>query len=112
MLCSVETAEGLSLWRVHLSEVGGGHLVACNLLISAPQERLQSLKQSIEFMADLENTKNEEGEPEKEGIPTLEQSKDSQVAMDTSETGQSPRRILRDTPRCWRILLFLVQYEY
>ncbi|XP_048828012.1 bromodomain-containing protein 7 isoform X1 [Brienomyrus brachyistius] len=63
------------------------------------EERLQSLKQSIEFMADLENTKNEEGEAEKEGTSTLDQSKDSQVAMDTSETTQSPRRILRDTPR-------------
>nr|XP_023675801.1 bromodomain-containing protein 7 isoform X3 [Paramormyrops kingsleyae] len=63
------------------------------------EERLQSLKQSIEFMADLENTKNEEGEPEKEGTPTLDRSKDSHVAMDTSETAQSPRRILRDAPR-------------
>ncbi|KAL4658754.1 bromodomain-containing protein 7 [Arapaima gigas] len=63
------------------------------------QERLQSLKQSIEFMADLENKNTEDGEPEKEGACSLDLSKDSQVAMATPETPQSPRRISKDTPR-------------
>ncbi|XP_036391207.1 bromodomain-containing protein 7 [Megalops cyprinoides] len=62
-------------------------------------ERLQSLKQSIEFMADLESTTKEQGEAEKEGSSSLEQSNESPLPMDTSETTQSPRRISKDTPR-------------
>ncbi|KAJ8343286.1 hypothetical protein SKAU_G00306150 [Synaphobranchus kaupii] len=62
-------------------------------------ERLQSLKQSIEFMADVENTTNEKGEAEKEGSANPEHSRDTPVPMDTNETVQSPRRINKDTPR-------------
>ncbi|KAI1904278.1 hypothetical protein AGOR_G00004030 [Albula goreensis] len=62
-------------------------------------ERLQSLKQSIEFMADLDNTTKEQGEAETEGSANLEHSKDTPVPMDTSETSQSPRIINKDTPR-------------
>ncbi|KPP79095.1 bromodomain-containing protein 7-like [Scleropages formosus] len=63
------------------------------------QERLQSLKQSIDFMADLENTNTEEGKPGKEGSSSLDLSRDGQLPTDTTETPQSPRRISKDTPR-------------
>ncbi|KAJ8407840.1 hypothetical protein AAFF_G00268840 [Aldrovandia affinis] len=62
-------------------------------------ERLQSLKQSIEFMADLENPTKEPGETEKQGSANNNHSSDAPVPMDTSETAQSPRKMTKDTPR-------------
>ncbi|KAJ8249015.1 hypothetical protein GJAV_G00230270 [Gymnothorax javanicus] len=62
-------------------------------------ERLQSLRQSIEFMADVENTTKEQQEGEREGGAKPEHSTDTPVPMDTNETIQSPRRINKDTNR-------------
>uniref|UniRef100_A0A8C9TNX4 Bromodomain containing 7 n=1 Tax=Scleropages formosus TaxID=113540 RepID=A0A8C9TNX4_SCLFO len=78
------------------------------------QERLQSLKQSIDFMADLENTNTEEGKPGKEGSSSLDLSRDGQLPTDTTETPQSPRRISKDTPRsCQKSLHFpFLQLEF
>nr|XP_015223945.1 PREDICTED: bromodomain-containing protein 7 isoform X1 [Lepisosteus oculatus] len=65
------------------------------------QERLQSLKQSIEFMADLEqpNTPKEQGQAVKEGDSTLDQPKDPGEPMDTTEPTKSPGRITKDSRR-------------
>ncbi|MBN3321073.1 BRD7 protein, partial [Atractosteus spatula] len=65
------------------------------------QERLQSLKQSIEFMADLEqpNTPKEQGQAAKEGDSTLDQTKDPGEPMDTTEPTKSPGRITKDSRR-------------
>ncbi|XP_062311928.1 LOW QUALITY PROTEIN: bromodomain-containing protein 7-like [Osmerus eperlanus] len=62
-------------------------------------ERLQSLRQSIDFMADVESTTKKQGEAEKEDGANPEHSGDTPVPMDTNEPVQSPRRISKDTPR-------------
>ncbi|XP_035251391.1 bromodomain-containing protein 7 isoform X2 [Anguilla anguilla] len=62
-------------------------------------ERLQSLRQSIEFMADVESTTKEQGEAEKEDGAGPERSADAPVPADPGEAMQSPRRISKDTPR-------------
>ncbi|XP_028812359.1 bromodomain-containing protein 7 isoform X2 [Denticeps clupeoides] len=63
-------------------------------------ERLESLKQSIKFMADLENSSSRPGDGgEEEGASSLDQSRDGSSPMDTSETTQSPNRLNKDTPR-------------
>lgn len=62
-------------------------------------ERLQSLRQSIEFMADVESTTKEQGEAEKEDGADPEHSTDAPVPADPGEAVQSPRRISKDTPR-------------
>ncbi|XP_072527717.1 bromodomain-containing protein 7 [Salminus brasiliensis] len=59
-------------------------------------ERLQSLKQSIEFMADLKTPSSrtaEDGEEE-----ASDPAKDGSSPMDTSDNSQSPRVASRDTP--------------
>lgn len=64
------------------------------VVVSVPQERLDSLKQSIEFMADLENPANKPGKTEEEGGSAMDQSKEGPIPTDVSETSQSP-----STPR-------------
>ncbi|XP_060767620.1 bromodomain-containing protein 7 [Neoarius graeffei] len=58
-------------------------------------ERLESLKQSIEFMADLKpNRGSEDGEEQRSSSDP----KDRSSPMDTSDNSQSPRVAHRDTP--------------
>lgn len=60
------------------------------------QERLESLKQSIEFMAALKPGRgSEDGEEQRSSSDP----KDRPSPMDTSDNSQSPRVAHRDTPR-------------
>ncbi|XP_066569556.1 bromodomain-containing protein 7 isoform X1 [Amia ocellicauda] len=65
------------------------------------QERLLSLKQSIEFMADLEctNKQGELGDAAKEGGPSTEEPKDGEEPMDTSEPLKTPSKANKDSKR-------------
>ncbi|XP_066510087.1 bromodomain-containing protein 7-like isoform X2 [Hoplias malabaricus] len=60
-------------------------------------ERLQSLKQSIEFMADLKTSGRTVEDREEEGSAS-DPAKDGLSSMDTSDNSQSPRVASRDTP--------------
>ena len=63
------------------------------------QEKLQGLKQSIEFMADLKTPNSRTVEDgEEEGLSS-DPAKDGSSPMDTSDNSQSPRVASRDTPR-------------
>ncbi|XP_046898092.1 bromodomain-containing protein 7 isoform X1 [Hypomesus transpacificus] len=53
-------------------------------------ERLESVKQSIEFMADLDNPANKPGKTEEEGGSSLDRSQNGAIPTDTSENSQSP----------------------
>lgn len=53
-------------------------------------ERLASLKQSIEFMADLGNPADKSGKTEEDGGSSLDQSHNGAVPTDASENSQSP----------------------
>ncbi|KAM4602737.1 bromodomain-containing protein 7 [Polymixia lowei] len=57
-------------------------------------ERLESLKQSIEFMSGLDPSANKPGKTEEEGGPSLDQASERPVPTDASESSQSP-----STPR-------------
>ncbi|GAA6065141.1 bromodomain-containing protein 7 isoform X1, partial [Tachysurus ichikawai] len=59
-------------------------------------ERLESLKQSIEFMTDLKPGRGSE-DGEEQGSSS--DPKDRSSPMDTSDNSQSPRVAHRDTPR-------------
>ncbi|XP_051559304.1 bromodomain-containing protein 7-like [Myxocyprinus asiaticus] len=59
-------------------------------------ERLDSLKQSIEFMADLQTSNSQSGEEE---VGASDPVKDNSSVMDTSDNSQSPRVANKDTPR-------------
>ncbi|XP_057194723.1 bromodomain-containing protein 7 isoform X3 [Triplophysa rosa] len=61
-------------------------------------ERLDSLKQSIEFMADLQTSSQSTEDGEDEGGASYPANKNSSV-MDTSDNLQSPRVANKDTPR-------------
>ncbi|XP_045071984.1 bromodomain-containing protein 7-like [Coregonus clupeaformis] len=52
-------------------------------------ERLESLRQSIEFMADLENPANQSGKTGEVGNSSMDQCKDGPSPIDPSETAQS-----------------------
>ncbi|XP_057194714.1 bromodomain-containing protein 7 isoform X2 [Triplophysa rosa] len=60
-------------------------------------ERLDSLKQSIEFMADLQTSSQSTEDGEDEGGASYPANKNSSV-MDTSDNLQSPRVANKDTP--------------
>lgn len=64
----------------------------CVILLS--QERLQSLKQSIEFMSGLDPTAIKPGKVEEDGGTSLDQSRDGPGVFYASESSQSP-----STPR-------------
>ncbi|XP_070815987.1 bromodomain-containing protein 7 [Chaetodon trifascialis] len=58
------------------------------------QERLESLKQSIEFMSGLDPSAKQPGKSEEQGGTSLDQSKERPSTTDTSESSQGP-----STPR-------------
>ncbi|KAK2853539.1 hypothetical protein Q5P01_006200 [Channa striata] len=58
------------------------------------QERLESLKQSIEFMSDLDPSAQQLGKSEEQGCTTPEQNRDGPSTTDTSKRSQTP-----STPR-------------
>ncbi|CDQ84948.1 unnamed protein product [Oncorhynchus mykiss] len=60
-------------------------------------ERLESLRQSIEFMADLENPANRSSKTGEVGNSSMDQCKDGPSPTDPSETTQSAP----NTPRCF-----------
>uniref|UniRef100_A0AAR2KSM4 Bromo domain-containing protein n=1 Tax=Pygocentrus nattereri TaxID=42514 RepID=A0AAR2KSM4_PYGNA len=62
-------------------------------------ERLHSLKQSIEFMADLKTPGSRTVEDGEEEGSSSDPPKDGSSPMDTSDNSQSPRVASRDTPR-------------
>lgn len=60
------------------------------LSLAVPQERLESLRQSIEFMADLENPANQSSKTGEEvGNSSMDQCKDGPSPTDLSQTSQS-----------------------
>ncbi|XP_017548723.1 bromodomain-containing protein 7 isoform X1 [Pygocentrus nattereri] len=61
-------------------------------------ERLHSLKQSIEFMADLKTPGSRTVEDGEEEGSSSDPPKDGSSPMDTSDNSQSPRVASRDTP--------------
>ncbi|KAI4901806.1 hypothetical protein NFI96_017637 [Prochilodus magdalenae] len=61
-------------------------------------ERLQSLKQSIEFMADLKSPSGRTAEDREDEGSASDPTKDGSSPMDTSDNSQSPRVGSRDTP--------------
>nr|XP_046270439.1 bromodomain-containing protein 7 [Scatophagus argus] len=58
------------------------------------QERLDSLKQSIEFMSGLDPSAKQPGKSEEQGDSSLDQSKERPTTADSSESSQTP-----STPR-------------
>uniref|UniRef100_A0A4W6EA62 Bromodomain containing 7 n=1 Tax=Lates calcarifer TaxID=8187 RepID=A0A4W6EA62_LATCA len=58
------------------------------------QERLESLKQSIEFMSDLDPSTKQQGKSEEQGGTSLDQNREGPTTTDTSESSQTP-----STPR-------------
>ncbi|XP_040895923.1 bromodomain-containing protein 7 [Toxotes jaculatrix] len=58
------------------------------------QERLESLKQSIEFMSGLDPSAKQPGKSEEQGSTSVDQNKEGPTAADTSESSQAP-----STPR-------------
>ncbi|XP_056134886.1 bromodomain-containing protein 7 isoform X2 [Lampris incognitus] len=57
-------------------------------------ERLESLKQSIEFMSGLDTSTSKPGKTEEVGAPSLDQQREGAMTTDASESSQSP-----STPR-------------
>lgn len=66
----------------------------CLPVSSFSQERLQSLKQSIEFMSGLDSTAIKPGKVEEDGGTGLDHSRDGPGSFYASESSQSP-----STPR-------------
>ncbi|KAG1955602.1 bromodomain-containing protein 7 isoform X1 [Pimephales promelas] len=62
-------------------------------------ERLDSLKQSIEFMAGLQTSSSRSAEDGDEDGGTSDAAKENSSVMDTSDNSQSPRVGNKDTPR-------------
>ncbi|CAM4525201.1 unnamed protein product [Leuciscus chuanchicus] len=62
-------------------------------------ERLDSLKQSIEFMAGLQTSSSRSAEDGDEDGGTSDPAKENSSVMDTSDNSQSPRVGNKDTPR-------------
>ncbi|KAK7170358.1 hypothetical protein R3I94_000549 [Phoxinus phoxinus] len=62
-------------------------------------ERLDSLKQSIEFMAGLQTSSSRSAEDGDEDGGTSDPTKENSSVMDTSDNSQSPRVGNKDTPR-------------
>ncbi|XP_077085079.1 bromodomain-containing protein 7 [Siphateles boraxobius] len=62
-------------------------------------ERLDSLKQSIEFMAGLQTSSSRSAEDGDEDGVTSDPAKENSSVMDTSDNSQSPRVGNKDTPR-------------
>ncbi|GAA6233451.1 bromodomain-containing protein 7 isoform X1 [Lates japonicus] len=58
------------------------------------QERLESLKQSIEFMSGLDPSAKQQGKSEEQGGTSLDQNREGPTTTDTSESSQTP-----STPR-------------
>ncbi|XP_039995404.1 bromodomain-containing protein 7 isoform X1 [Xiphias gladius] len=58
------------------------------------QERLESLKQSIEFMSGLDPSAKQPGKSEEQGGTSLDQNREGPTTTDTSESSQTP-----STPR-------------
>ncbi|XP_076855779.1 bromodomain-containing protein 7 isoform X3 [Brachyhypopomus gauderio] len=72
-------------------------LLHSGLKILSP-ERLESLKQSIEFMADLKTPSSRTAEEGEDDAMASDPTKDGSSPMDTSDNSQSPRVTNRDTP--------------
>lgn len=62
-------------------------------------ERLDSLKQSIEFMANLQTSNSQSAEDGEEEGGASDPAKENSSVMDTSDNSQSPRVPNKDTPR-------------
>ncbi|XP_026070953.1 bromodomain-containing protein 7-like isoform X2 [Carassius auratus] len=63
------------------------------------KERLESLKQSIEFMAGLQTSSGHSAEDGEDEGGTADPAKENSSVMDTSDNSQSPRVGSKDTPR-------------
>ncbi|XP_073693134.1 bromodomain-containing protein 7 [Garra rufa] len=63
------------------------------------RERLDSLKQSIEFMAGLQRSSSHSAEDGEDEGGTSDAAKENSSLMDTSDNSQSPRVGNKDTPR-------------
>ena len=70
----------------------------CVCVWSSSQERLQSLKQSIEFMSGLDLNAIKPGKTEEDGGTGLDQSRDGPGAFYASESSQSPSTPRSSTP--------------
>lgn len=58
--------------------------------LSFQQERLESLKQSIEFMSGLDPSTKPPGKSEEQGEPSLDQNKEGPATTESSESSQTP----------------------